>query len=959
MTVQIERPQIVIGDVVCPSCRNGHAVDHYRPFDNDRRMDFCHACELQWGTAVLYRRLTAYGTPDITTAVFAAERTPVRARTADQIRLLVERNAAAEAPRSKEEMAQREIERRELMRRRLIYYVTQFQPEYKPGWVHQDICRKLEQFVRDVEDEKSPRLMIFVPPRHGKQLDHNTPVPTPDGMRKHGDLRPGDFVYHPSGRAIKVLAVGEESPQDCEVEFFDGSRVQCHENHEWTVFDRSARTYRTVETRYLETQVLTSGPAHKPRARFQLPLYDAVEGSPKQLPVDPYYLGAWLGDGRSSNADICGAKEDLEHITALIPYKAGARWVHKTTGVHYQGFVEGARTALRKAGLLDNKHIPRAYLVASVEQRRRLLEGLVDTDGSVDAVTHRVRFRSGSQRLVEDVAALVRSLGYRASVDYTPTDTRERHIVGGESWCVQWTPHDGQGGGTLPRKRVTRIRDRRAIGVKCVRRVEPSMGRCIQVDSPDGLYLVGETYVATHNSELASKNLPSWVLGKHPEWPIISTSYAQSLPLGFSRWTRDRLDSKEYKAIFPGTEIRPDARGVEEWITTKGGGFVAAGIGTGITGKGFKIGIVDDPIKDQEEASSDVIRNSAFEWYQAVFRTRAAPGAGILFINTRWHHDDPAGRLLNIEDELRKSGVPDHELERWEVVSYPAIAENDEYLISSGDIVESATPPDDAVRLLRKKGEALHPERYPIGELRKIRNSFTTSMWNALFQQRPTPDEGDFFHKRDFLHRQIQPEYTPLMRVFITADYAITKKQRSDFTVLGTFALDWDDNLWLLEMRRGRWGTFDIVKNAAELISIYKPEVYAGEQGQIHAAVWPVLEKELESRRLFISTDNTLVPINDKEVRARPLQARMQRRKFIFGVPGADKPDVYDVVEREMLQFPNAKFDDCVDCCAWAARLAMNLTLPKQPFAHKPMEGWKTKLAREHFRGTENSFMAY
>lgn len=628
MTVQIERPQIVIGDVVCPSCRNGHAVEHYRPFDNDRRMDFCHACELQWGTAVLYRRLTAYGTPDITTAVFAAERTPVRARTPDQIRLLVERNAAAEAPRSKEEMAQREIERRELMRRRLIYYVTQFQPEYKPGWVHQDICRKLEQFVRDVEDEKSPRLMIFVPPRHGK-------------------------------------------------------------------------------------------------------------------------------------------------------------------------------------------------------------------------------------------------------------------------------------------------------------------------------------------SELASKNLPSWVLGKHPEWPIISTSYAQSLPLGFSRWTRDRLDSKEYKAVFPGTEIRPDARGVEEWITTKGGGFVAAGIGTGITGKGFKIGIVDDPIKDQEEASSDVIRNSAFEWYQAVFRTRAAPGAGILFINTRWHHDDPAGRLLSIEEELRKSGVPDHELERWEVVSYPAIAENDEYLISSGDIVESATPPDDAVRLLRKKGEALHPERYPIGELRKIRNSFTTSMWNALFQQRPTPDEGDFFHKRDFLHRQIQPEYTPLMRVFITADYAITKKQRSDFTVLGTFALDWDDNLWLLEMRRGRWGTFDIVKNAAEMISIYKPEVYAGEQGQIHAAVWPVLEKELESRRLFISTDNTLVPINDKEVRARPLQARMQRRKFIFGVPGADKPDVYDVVEREMLQFPNAKFDDCVDCCAWAARLAMNLTLPKQPFAHKPMEGWKTKLAREHFRGTENSFMAY
>lgn len=625
---KFDPPRLEQTGVHCRSCGIHRSLDEYRWFDDSKRMDFCVACEHEWGTVNLYRRFTAYGTDDIVKAVFLADRTPEKIRTGDQARLLISKKAES-APKSKEELAQRELERRELMRRRLIYYIKEMQPGYMPGWVHQDICRKLEKFMRDIEEEKSPRLMIFVPPRHGK-------------------------------------------------------------------------------------------------------------------------------------------------------------------------------------------------------------------------------------------------------------------------------------------------------------------------------------------SEIASKNFPSWVLGHHPDWPIISTSYAQSLPLGFSRWVRDRLDSREYKAVFPGTSIRSDARGIEEWQTEAGGGFIAAGVGTGITGKGFKLGIVDDPIKDQEEASSETIRNNTFEWYQAVFRSRAAPGAGILFINTRWHHDDPAGRLLDIEEELRKAGVPNHELENWTVISYPAIAEGDEYLMRDGSIVENPINPEEALRLLRRKGDALHPERYPVNELRKIKNSYTSSMWASLYQQRPTPQEGDYFHKRDFVFRGYNPDYLPLMTVFMTADYAITKKQRSDYTTLGVFALDWNDNLWLIEMRRGRWGTYEIAQNITQMVEVYKPQVYAGEQGAIHAAVWPVVENALAEKRLYIATSDRMVPVTDKEVRARPLQARMQRRKFIFGNPNEIKPDVYEIIEREMLQFPNGKHDDTVDCCAWAARLALDLSTPKEPFKNQTVESWKTRLSREivngHAAGT--SFMA-
>lgn len=445
-------------------------------------------------------------------------------------------------------------------------------------------------------------------------------------------------------------------------------------------------------------------------------------------------------------------------------------------------------------------------------------------------------------------------------------------------------------------------------------------------------------------SLLASDMFPSWVLGHHPDWGIIATSYAQSLPLEFSRSIRDRLDDPDYKAIFPETRLRLDAKGIEAWKTTRGGGYIAAGVGTGITGRGFHVGIVDDPLKDDEAAQSEVIREATYKWYQSVFRTRAAPGAGILFINTRWHFDDPAGRLLDADEQLKKAGVPDYEREHWEVVSYPAIAELDEHLLRDGTILHGeATNDDDLLRTLRRKGEALHPERYPLTDLVKIRNTFSSSMWNALYQQAPTPEEGDFFKRDDFRYRWLDPAYRPLCRIFVTTDYAIGKKQRNDFTVCGAFALDSNDDLYVLEIRRGRWGTLDIARNIAALVTAHNAEVYAGEQGAIHAAVWPIIKQELDKNRKYVSVDDTLVPIQDKETRARPLQGRVQRHKLFFSYDSQQRPESFDVAEREMLQFPHGANDDTVDMLAWAARLALNLSLPTTKAPPRPAS-WKDKL---------------
>ena len=152
-----------------------------------------------------------------------------------------------------------------------------------------------------------------------------------------------------------------------------------------------------------------------------------------------------------------------------------------------------------------------------------------------------------------------------------------------------------------------------------VERVEPVTGRCIEVE--DGEYLVGPQCVPTHNSELSSIRFPAWHLGKHPHHEIINVGYNTELPNGFSRKVREILRSPEYQG-FSGVRAGPETQAVEHWRTTAGGSFTTAGRGGGVTGKGAHILIVDDPIKDQQEADSQLVRDQLMDWYQSVAYTR-------------------------------------------------------------------------------------------------------------------------------------------------------------------------------------------------------------------------------------------------------------------------------------------------------------------------------------------------
>jgi predicted phage terminase large subunit-like protein len=465
-------------------------------------------------------------------------------------------------------------------------------------------------------------------------------------------------------------------------------------------------------------------------------------------------------------------------------------------------------------------------------------------------------------------------------------------------------------------------------------------------------------------SELASVRLPAWVLGKHPEWEFISTSYALELPLKFSRQVRNQINSAEYQRVFDKTKLSRDSTAAESWRTMQGGGFRASGVGGGITGMGAHCFIIDDPFKDHEEADSQSRQELVWNWYSSTAYTRLAPGGGMLVINTRWSDNDLSGQLIRqmnealrevrgIEDEamaLLESASNEAEraeamrmfeaaedlrdtIDEWDIVSYPALAKHDEYLhLPSGKLVrdhDNAFEYAQDYQLLRRKDEALHPERFPKPLLLRYKRTLQPRHWSALYQQEPVPDEGVYFTNSMMVMRPTSPPRNALT-IFVAWDLALGNKDHNDWTVGAVGGLDWEDNLWPIHLIRGKWSdTHQIAELILDTHLQFGATITGMEKGVLELAVRPHLDRLMKERGTYIPLaegDSALKPITDKIIRARPLQGRMQQGTFIFP---ADQPWVTEAVG-ELLRFPAGVNDDIVDAFSWLTRLAQNHAPPKR-----------------------------
>lgn len=312
---------------------------------------------------------------------------------------------------------------------------------------------------------------------------------------------------------------------------------------------------------------------------------------------------------------------------------------------------------------------------------------------------------------------------------------------------------------------------------------------------------------------------------------------------------------------------------------------------------------------------------------------------GIVSHNTWWSEADWAGRI----QEVMASGEGD----KFEIVRYPAInEEGDEYLLPDDTIVEiipGDTVPEGA-KLTRPKGTAIHPERYSTKAMQRIKSNLFAAgehwVWNALYQQNPVPDDGTFFTKDMFRFYGSAPARDEMF-VYQAWDFAITEGQGKDYTVGACLGQDHRGNLYVLDLVRFQSGdSFVIVDEIMSFARKWKVELLGFEDGQIWKAMSAVFEKACEEARYYPATE-LLKPLTDKKVRATPLKGLMQHGKVYFD----EKADWFQPLRREFTRFlSGGKNDDIVDAVSWAARLTLTRAAPRQKDTQPKTKSWKDKL---------------
>lgn len=370
-------------------------------------------------------------------------------------------------------------------------------------------------------------------------------IPTSAGFRPLSELRPGGAIFGRDGRLHAVLAESEVVTAPAwRLVFDDGAALVAHDDHQWLTFDAKElaaltrlsdewrarrRTNRASRTGGRKSAIFTATivarnraapPPKKPapagtvrttaeivatlrtpkgRANHAVPVAEPLELPAKALPLDPYVLGVWLGDGTTKTGDITTADAEIVAAVAAAGYpvrRIGGKANNKASTYSHTGL----RQALKGMGLLGNKHAPPDYLWASREQRLALLQGLLDTDGGVEA--GKASFTSTRRVLAEAVAHLARSLGHKATVREGLARLNGRVI--GPKWAVKFAARLPVF--RLPRKlarlKYAERRTTRFRYVVSVERVAPVAMKCLQVAAEDHLYLAGEHLVPTHNSQL-------------------------------------------------------------------------------------------------------------------------------------------------------------------------------------------------------------------------------------------------------------------------------------------------------------------------------------------------------------------------------------------------------------------------------------------------------------------------
>lgn len=715
-------------------------------------------------------------------------------------------------------------------RHRLINFARYMQPDLALEPFHVVYYTLLDKFAHG----EIKKMIVQMPPQHGKEISDNQIVATTKGLKKHGDLIVGDYVFGRDGTPVKVLWVSEKTRSEYVVSFSDGAKIECHGNHEWTVYNRFRQKEETIETKHMASSTIYNGDGKRgSRYKYHVDSNVCVMFDSRNVDLDPYVLGAWLGDGDSSCGIIHIGNNDVE-IIGNSTYK-----FKESKGTTTRKFYSPELNLLLKNnGLIKNKHIPDMYKYNSVEVRKNVIAGLIDTDGYVYHRNGRITISNTNKRIIDDAAFILRSLGQSVVVCEFKPRVSSSGIVGEKivyQLCFNPTM-------TFPtkvkRKKITKlsINKKRAI-VSIERKEGLGYGNCIQVEG--GIYLVGDTFIPTHNSEGSSRKLPAFMLGLNPDKKICIGSYAATIARDFNRDVQRIIDTPSYRELFPETYLNgPNVvtmantylrnSDVIEMVGHKGL-LRVVGRGGSLTSKTVDVSILDDVYKDYAEGNSPIVRNAAWKWYTTVVRTRLHNDSQELIVFTRWHDDDLIGRI-------EKSGETVIDIKSWDdVKNIPAGA----WVRINFEGLKTGEPTEVDPR---EPGAALWDRRHSRAKLEGQR-ALDPVQFQCLYQGNPGNAEGKLY-RNPFRTYVDKSEWGTYVR---SGNYTDVADEGDDFTFSACYDVYKSGNeAWNEQKKR-----FEPI-----LYALITDMVFTQENTEITAVTVPEMINRCGTQKAWIESNN-------------------------------------------------------------------------------------------------------
>jgi predicted phage terminase large subunit-like protein len=394
--------------------------------------------------------------------------------------------------------------------------------------------------------------------------------------------------------------------------------------------------------------------------------------------------------------------------------------------------------------------------------------------------------------------------------------------------------------------------------------------------------------------------LPPHYLAQYPTNSILAATHNQEFA---QRWGRKVRNDILLDSTILGISVSQDNSAADRWSLTAGGEYYGVGAGVGISGFRADFGLCDDLFGSREDAYSETTRQKRWDWYRDDFCGRLKPGAKRILMNTRWHEEDVAGR----EIQRIRAGIV-----RGRIIDLPAKADEND-------------------ALGRQPGEYLwdDPSGYNYGAfLRAREREVSPMMWSALYQQRPAPEEGDYF-QADWLRPYGTAPDRATLRIYGGSDYAVTA-DGGDYTVHVVVGIDPEGRMYLLDLWRKQTASNDWIESFCDLVLKWKPMAWAEEQGQIRAGIGPFLDRRQRERKAYVVRE-AFPTRGDKAVRAQSIRGRMALEGLYVPTSAHWYPDL----RAELLSFPAGKHDDQVDALGLVGQLLDKMMAGQKP---RPVE---------------------